>query len=244
MFESTYIQIKVDSLSRYFEPSDVELEEIKSFLSDIHTLLQPIREDKRGRPLVCCSVRERSMLVKVNLPEREVALFDKLLAEVRSNESLNSLRRSCRAVLCRMQDNAANQALSFTLSSALNANVVVIDQSTSYGTVKPEFLEGEFYLYGDMLSEESGEPTIQIQTDKHGNLTVKASEAQLNYAKRKKNFKPYGILVKGKKSLGDESLYDLELIEFVAYKPDFSDEDIPQPDINSPGYRMRQKRDN
>ncbi|HLS30928.1 MAG TPA: hypothetical protein VK021_08735 [Flavobacteriaceae bacterium] len=38
----------------------------------------------------------------------------------------------------------------------------------------------------------------------------------------KKTYKPYGIKVRGKKSLADNTLTDLELIAFVQYKPVFN----------------------
>ena len=38
----------------------------------------------------------------------------------------------------------------------------------------------------------------------------------------KKTYKPYGIKVRGKKSLEDDKLSDLELIEFIQYQPVFN----------------------
>ena len=38
----------------------------------------------------------------------------------------------------------------------------------------------------------------------------------------KKTYKAYGIKVKGKKSFKDNKLSDLELIEFIQYKPIFN----------------------
>ena len=38
----------------------------------------------------------------------------------------------------------------------------------------------------------------------------------------KKTYKPYGIKVRGKRSFEDDSLTDLELIEFIQYKPVFN----------------------
>lgn len=63
-------------------------------------------------------------------------------------------------------------------------------------------------------------PNIHITTAKFGNLTVAASKEQILEGD-KKTYKQYGIKVRGKKNLSDGKLSDLELIEFINYRPVF-----------------------
>jgi hypothetical protein len=98
---------------------------------------------------------------------------------------------------------------------------LVIDKTTNFEMITPKFYESEFYLYGEIYQEGGINPNLHIKTKKYGNLKVTASKEQIMDGE-KKTYKTYGIKVRGKKSLEDETLADLELIEFVQYKPVFN----------------------
>lgn len=87
--------------------------------------------------------------------------------------------------------------------------------------VAPVFYESEFYLYGEIYQEGGKTPNLHISTKKHGNLTIAATKEQIMDGE-KKTYKPYGIKVRGKKSFEDDSLTDLELLEYIQYKPVFN----------------------
>ena len=86
--------------------------------------------------------------------------------------------------------------------------------------IAPQFYESEFYLYGEIYQEGGKNPNIHISTSKFGNLTISATKQQILDGE-KKTYKPYGIKVKGKKSLSEGKFSDLELIEFIQYRPIF-----------------------
>jgi hypothetical protein len=87
--------------------------------------------------------------------------------------------------------------------------------------ISPAFYESEFYLYGEIYQEGGKNPNLHISTKKYGNLTISATKEQIMDGE-KKTYKPYGIKVRGKKSFEDDRLTDLELIEFIQYKPVFN----------------------
>jgi hypothetical protein len=87
--------------------------------------------------------------------------------------------------------------------------------------IAPTFYESEFYLYGEIYQEGGKTPNLHISTKKYGNLTVSATKEQIMDGE-KKTYKPYGIKVRGKKSFEDDNLTDLELVEFIQYKPVFN----------------------
>ena len=87
--------------------------------------------------------------------------------------------------------------------------------------IAPTFYESEFYLYGEIYQEGGKNPNLHISTKKYGNLTIAASKEQIMEGE-KKTYKPYGIKVRGKKSLEDSTLTDLKLVEFIQYKPIFN----------------------
>jgi hypothetical protein len=87
--------------------------------------------------------------------------------------------------------------------------------------IAPTFYESEFYLYGEIYQEGGKNPNLHLSTKKYGNLTISATKEQIMNGE-KKTYKPYGIKVRGKKSFEDDKLSDLELIEFIQYKPIFN----------------------
>ncbi len=87
--------------------------------------------------------------------------------------------------------------------------------------IAPTFYESEFYLYGEIYQEGGKTPNLHISTKKHGNLTISATKEQIMEGNIK-TYKPYGIKVRGKKSLENDTLTDLELVEFIQYKPVFN----------------------
>lgn len=87
--------------------------------------------------------------------------------------------------------------------------------------IAPTFYESEFYLYGEIYQEGGKNPNLHISTKEYGNVTVSATKEQIMDGE-KKTYKPYGIKVRGRKSFEDDSLTDLELLEFIPYKPVFS----------------------
>lgn len=84
----------------------------------------------------------------------------------------------------------------------------------------PSFYESEFYLYGEIYQEGGKKPNLHISTKEYGNLTISATKEQIMDGE-KKTYNPYGLKVHGKKSFEDGSFTDLELIEFIQYKPVF-----------------------
>ena len=102
-----------------------------------------------------------------------------------------------------------------------NSPTLIIDESTNFEMIAPTYFESEFYLYGEIYQEGGKNPNLHISTNKHGNITVSATKEQIMNGE-KKTYKPYGIKVRGKKNLEDESLSDLILLEFIQYKPVFN----------------------
>ncbi len=82
-------------------------------------------------------------------------------------------------------------------------------------------MTNSIYLYGEIYQEGGKNPNLHLSTKKYGNLTISATKEQIMDGE-KKTYKSYGIKVRGKKSFEDDTLSDLELIEFIQYKPVFN----------------------
>lgn len=219
MEEQGFIEIRVNNLNNTLKPSDVDINEIKNLISDIESFLYPTREEKKLRPQISYDLSSGSAKHRFFLPISAVLLFNGLTSEVTKRKSLDFLDYKRQEVLDKFQKNAIKEGLIIEFNSSLSENTLLtIDRTTNYDILMPQFIECEFYLYGEIYQEGGKNPNIHISTTKHGNLAVSATKEQILDGE-KKTYKPYGIKVKGKKNLSDGKVFDLKLIDFIEYKP-------------------------
>lgn len=202
-------------------PRDVDIDDVRSIISDIETFLFPTRDEKQLRPLISYDIEPGSAVHKFFLPISLVILFNGLTAEIGKRKSLSFLDYKRQVVIANLQQKAAKDGLSIQLGNSLTQSPTLeISNETAFELETAQFFESEFYLYGEIYQEGGKKPNIHITTSKFGNLAVSATKEQILEGD-KKTYKPYGIKVKGKKNLADGRLTDLELIEFINYRPVF-----------------------
>ena len=219
--EQGYIEIKVNNADQSLSPKDIDIDEIKAVISDIENFLFPSREEKQLRPHISYDIESGSAVHKFFLPISLVIFFNGLTTEISKRESLDFLEYKRQEVIDKFQQRAIKDGLIIEFRNSLvQMPTLVISNETTYELVASQFFESEFYLYGEIYQEGGKKPNIHITTSKFGNLTVSATKDQILDGE-KKTYKPYGIKVKGKKSLTDGKLSDLELIEFNSYRPVF-----------------------
>ncbi|HFK5509955.1 TPA: hypothetical protein ACGZ9U_000857 [Elizabethkingia anophelis] len=219
MEEQGYIEIRVDNFDNSLTPSDVDINDIKVLISDIEIFLYPTREDKKLRPHISYNIESGSARHKFFLPISAVILFNGLTAEIGKRGSLDFLDYKRQEVIDKFQKRAVKGGFIIEFGSSLSKEPsLIINNSTAYDMITPQFYESEFYLYGEIYQEGGKNPNIHISTEKYGNLTISAKKEQILDGE-KKTYKPYGIKVKGKKNLADDKFSDLKLIEFINYRP-------------------------
>jgi hypothetical protein len=219
--EQGYIEIRIDNLAKTLSPKDVDINEIKTIISDVEVFLFPTREERRLRPQISYDIESGSAKHRFFLPISAVILFNGLTSEIEKRESLDFLDYKRQVVIDKFQQKALKEGYVIEFNSSLvEKPTLVIDVDTNFKIVSPQFYESEFYLYGEIYQEGGKNPNIHITTSQHGNLAVSATKEQILEGE-KKTYKLYGIKVKGKKSLEDGKLSDLKLMGFIEYKPVF-----------------------
>lgn len=222
MEEQGYIELKVTNRENSLAPKDIDINEIKAFISDVETFLYPNRKEKINRPPISYKIEEGSVKHKFFLPISAVILFNGLTSEIKSRNNLDFLDNKRQAIIDKFQKKASAEGYSIEFNNSMSEQpVLIIDDSTNYEMITPTYFESEFYLYGEIYQEGGKTPNLHISTKKYGNLTVSATKEQIMQGE-KKTYKPYGIKVSGKKNLIDDSLSDLHLLEFIQYKPVFN----------------------
>lgn len=222
MEELGYIEIRVTNRDNTLTPKDVDINEVKEFISDIETFLFPTRLDKQRRPHISYDIEEGSAKHKFFLPISAVILFNGLTTEIKTRNNLDFLDYKRQTIIDKLQKKARRQDYVIEFSNSLSKEPsLIIDSASDYEAITPTFYEGEFYLYGEIYQEGGKNPNIHITTKEYGNVTISATKEQIINGE-KKTYKVYGVKVRGKKSFDNDNLSDLELIEFIQYRPLFS----------------------
>ena len=222
MEEQGYIELRVTNKDNTLKPKDVDINEIKEFISDVESFLFPNRKEKQNRPHISYDIEEGSAKHRFYLPITAVILFNGLTSEINNRNNLDFLDFKRQSIIDKFQKKAIREEYKIEFNNSISKEpTLVIDSSTNFEVIAPTFYESEFYLYGEIYQEGGKNPNLHISTKKYGNLTISATKEQIMEGE-KKTYKPYGIKVRGKKSFEDDQLTDLKLVEFIQYKPVFN----------------------
>lgn len=222
MEEQGYIELKVTNKDNTLSPKDIDINEVKDFISDVESFLYPNRKEKQNRPHISYDIEEGSAKHKFFLPISAVLFFNALTAEISKRDNIDFLEYKRQSIIDKFQKKAVKEGYAIEFNNSISKeSSLVIDYTTNFEMIAPTFYESEFYLYGEIYQEGGKTPNLHISTKEYGNLTITATKEQIMNGE-KKTYKPYGIKVRGKKSFEDNSLSDLELVEFIQYNPVFN----------------------
>lgn len=77
-------------------------------------------------------------------------------------------------------------------------------------------------MYGKINEEGGNNPNFHLLTKEYGKLIISATEQQLLEGE-KRLFKIYGVRAKGKQNLEDGKPFDLKLIDYITYNPNYNE---------------------
>ena len=225
MEEQGYIEVKIDGKvgNKSIKPIDIDIAEIKEIISDVETFLYPTRTEKAERPHISYKIEEGSARNLFYLPISGVLLFNGLSTEIKSRGNIDFLDNKRAEIIDKFQRKAleSNLEISFISSSAIDP-ILKINKDTSYFKIAANYIETEFVIYGKINEEGGNNPNFHLLTKEYGKLVVSASEQQLLEGE-KRLFKIYGVRAKGKQNLTDGKPFDLKLIDYITYNPNFDE---------------------
>lgn len=225
MEEQGYIEVKIDGLvgNKQLKPIDIDITDIKEIISDVETFLYPTRGEKAERPHISYKIEEGSARNLFYLPISGVLLFTGLTSEINNRGNIDFLDNRRADIIDKFQRKAKekNVEISFLSSSSAEA-ILKINNETNFFKVAASFIETEFVLYGKVNEEGGNNPNFHLLTKEYGKLVISATEQQLLEGE-KRLFKIYGVRAKGKQSLADNKPYDLTLIDYITYNPNYDE---------------------
>lgn len=225
MEEQGYIEVKIDGLigNKPLKPTDIDIAEIKEIISDVETFLYPTKGEKAERPHISYKIEEGSARNLFYLPISGVLLFSGLTSEIKNRGNIDFLDNKRAEIISKYQRKAAENNLEISFfSSSTKEPILKINKDTQYFKVAAAFLETEFVLYGKINEEGGNNPNFHLVTKEYGKLVVGATEQQLLEGE-KRLFKIYGVRAKGKQNLVDGKPFDLKLIDYITYNPNYDE---------------------
>jgi hypothetical protein len=223
--EQGYIEVKINGLvgNKPLKPIDIDIAEIKEIISDVETFLYPTRGEKAERPHISYKIEEGSARNIFYLPISRVLLFNGLTSEIRNRGNIDFLDNKRAEIIDKFQRNAKekNVEISFLSSSTIEP-ILKISKETNFFKIAAAYIDTEFVLYGKVNEEGVNNPNFHLLTKEYGKLVISASEQQLLEGE-KRLFKIYGVRAKGKQNLSDGKPYDLKLIDYITYNPNYDD---------------------
>lgn len=225
MEEQGYIEVKIDGLvgNKPLKPIDIDIAEIKEIISDVETFLYPTRGEKAERPHISYKIAEGSARNLFYLPISGVLLFNGLTAEIKNRRNIDFLDNKRAEIINKFQRKASEKNLEISfISSSTKEPILIINKDTGYFKVAATFIETEFVLYGKVNEEGGNNPNFHLLTKEYGKLIISATEQQLLEGE-KRLFKVYGVRAKGKQNLIDGKPFDLKLIDYITYNPNYDE---------------------
>ena len=225
MEEQGYIEVKIDGLvdNKPLKPTDIDIAEIKEIISDVETFLYPTRGEKAERPHISYKLEEGSARNIFYLPISGVLLFNGLTNEISNRGNIDFLDNKRAEIIDKFQRKAKEKNFEISFYSSSNNNPILkINQETQFFKVAATFIETEFILYGKVNEEGGNNPNFHLLTKEYGKLVISASEQQLLEGE-KRLFKVYGVRARGKQNLADGKPYDLKLIDYITYNPNYNE---------------------
>jgi hypothetical protein len=223
--EQGYIEVKIDGLigNKPIKPIDIDIAEIKEIISDVETFLYPKRGDKAERPHISYKLEEGSARHLFYLPISSVLLFNGLSGEINNRGNIDFLDSKRAEVIDKFQRNAKEKNLEITFYSSSNPKPLLkINKETQFFKIAATHIETEFVLYGKVNEEGGNNPNFHLLTKEYGKLVISATEQQLLEGE-KRLFKIYGVRAKGKQNLIDGKPFDLKLIDYITYNPNYDE---------------------
>ncbi len=225
MEEQGYIEVKIDGFvgNKPLKPIDIDIAEIKEIINDVESFLYPTRGEKAERPHISYKIEEGSARNLFYLPISGVLLFNGLTNEIRNRGNIDFLDNKRAEIIDKFQRKASEKSLEISFySSSGTESMLTINKDTSYFKVAATYIETEFILYGKINEEGGNNPNFHLLTREFGKLVISATEQQLIEGE-KRLFKVYGIRARGKQNLADGKPFDLRLIDYITYNPNYNE---------------------
>jgi hypothetical protein len=202
-------------------PDNFDISEIRDIIEQAENLLFP--SDKRNRPLISYEIKDGSVRHIFKTSMQAVIGFSALIAQIKNSNSIDFLEHPTAKAMHVLQETAIRQNYQFDISTSVNNSLsLIIDNQTTYFLLEKEWVEAEFYFYGD-ITDMGGKvrANVHVSAPGIGSVVIETPKEILTDYNRNPLYKPLGVRATGKQNTitGEVDKTSLRFKEFVEYNP-------------------------
>ncbi len=222
-----YIEIRVMGKKGELpvSPKTYDISEIRTTLDQAEKLLFP--HDRKSRPSINYEISEGSVRHRFWTTLQVIIGFNAVLGQIKEKGTLEFLEYPTAQAISALQDSARNQNYSFDIATSIDrTNHVVIDPTTDYAMPQEQWVEAEFYFYGDVTNMGGKQqPNIHVSAPGLGVHIIRTPKEVLVAYENNPLYKPLGVRATGRQNLatGELDSHSLKFKEFVEYSPDYDE---------------------
>ncbi len=222
-----FIQIRVTDKKGGFSisPDIYDISEIRNIIDYTEKLLFP--HDRKNRPSVSYEIKEGYVRHFFKTTFQAIIGFNALLGQIYNKKRIDFLEYQTAQAFATLQDTALKQNYSFYITTSVeSSNHLTIDPGTDYVLPQEEWVEAEFYIYGDITNMGGKKkPNVHVSTPGLGSYIIDTPKEILADYENNPLYKPLGIRAFGRQNVitGELDYQSLRFREFIDYQPDYNE---------------------
>lgn len=218
------IEIRIKGKKGQIEltPDNFDISEIRALLENAEKLLFP--SDRKNRPLVAYEITNGSVRHILKTSIQVVIGFNAVIGQILERDNIDFLESQTASGIEIFQEMAQKQNYAFDISTSIgNSAHLKIDPSTHYMRTESEWIDAEFYFYGEVMDMGGkNKSNIHISAPGLGIYVIEIPKEFLKEYEKNPLYKPMGIRATGKQNTatGEIDKSSLKFAGFVDYKPE------------------------
>ncbi len=218
MTKTDYIEVHIEGKKgvERLTPDNYDISELQEML-DVISKLSPAS----GSDVLSLRIEEGSVRQTFRGTKQRVAICATLLGLIAGNVYLEDVDTIVAEKVESIQKSAKQHGYTYTISTTVSSQSLLISPDTNYGRREVEWVDGDFYLYGEVLLTGGIKPKLQLETKEYGRLTIAADKEFLIHAENLL-YHTCGMLVRGQQNIKTNEMNrsNLKLIELIGdYTP-------------------------
>lgn len=213
MTNTNYIEVHIDGMygSEKLTPNNYDISELHAML-EVIMKLSPMQ---KGDEPLSLRIEDGSVRQIFRGSKQKILTLGIVLGLISGNQYLEDVEPNTASAVEIVQKSAKQKGYTYTISTTLGGHLE-ISPNTNYGRRAAEWVDGDFYLYGDIILTGGVNPKLQIETKEHGRLSIAASKEFLSNNQHLL-YHTCGILVRGLQNVHTNEINKdgLKLVELI-----------------------------
>jgi hypothetical protein len=206
-------------------PDTYDISEIRHILDYAEDLLFP--HERKHRPIISYEIKEGSVRHILKTSLQVVIGFNAVLGQISQKRAIDFLEHPTAVAISTLQETARKQNYGFQISTSVDdSHSLIIDTSTDYALPREQWVEAEFYFYGEITNMGGkASPNVHVSAPGLGAHIIKTPREVLSGYERNPLYKPMGVRARGKQNLstGELEPNSLVFVEFIDYSPEYDE---------------------